>query len=214
MTPAATSLSHPRHNGAPVDRPLNVRERLFVDEYLIDLNGARAAGRAGYSWSRQAGFRLLRRPNVVAAIERGMTARAERVGITVDRVLQEVAWMAFARLDSVANWGVRADGKAFVEVKPPQDLSPMQAAVIAEVKVTAGGMGVRMHNKVDALTLLMRHMGMLKDRVDLSVADETQDTVQSILTGILGAVPADLRAQLRPYLMPQPGEGAAGAAGA
>ncbi|MDU7531428.1 MAG: terminase small subunit, partial [Klebsiella sp.] len=45
---------------------LTKKQRLFVDEYLIDLNATQAAIRAGYSTRRatEIGYQLLQRPEV------------------------------------------------------------------------------------------------------------------------------------------------------
>ena len=46
------SKKHRRHGFPPdltAETPLSKRARVFVDEYLVDLNGTRAAIRAGYS---------------------------------------------------------------------------------------------------------------------------------------------------------------------
>ena len=64
---------------------LNERERLFVREYLVDLNGKAAAIRAGYAPKGAAarGSKLLKRPAVAKAVETAMAARARALDITV-----------------------------------------------------------------------------------------------------------------------------------
>lgn len=78
------------------DAPLNDQQKVFVDEYLIDLNATQAAIRAGYSAKTAAsiGFENLRKPKIQAAISEAQSRRAIRTGITADRVLQEVARLA------------------------------------------------------------------------------------------------------------------------
>lgn len=72
---------------------MNARKRRFVDEYLIDLNAAQAAIRAGYSvkTARSLGQRLLTDVDIAAAIAAAIAERAERTKITQDCVLQELA---------------------------------------------------------------------------------------------------------------------------
>ena len=76
---------------------LNPRHARFAQEYLIDLNGAQAAIRAGFSkrTARSAAARLLTNADIRAAIDEAKLARAERTKITVDNVLQELARVAF-----------------------------------------------------------------------------------------------------------------------
>lgn len=74
------------------------REDVFVQEYLVDLNGAKAAIRAGFSprSARQTASELLAKPEVQAKLQAAMDARAERTGITADQVLKKLWDMANA----------------------------------------------------------------------------------------------------------------------
>ena len=76
------------------------RQQRFVDEYLVDLNATQAAIRASYSRrsAREIGRRLLTNVDIGAAIAAAQAARAERTGITADRVLQELEHIAFSRV--------------------------------------------------------------------------------------------------------------------
>ena len=81
---------------------LTPKQRLFVDEYLVDLNITKAAIRAGYS-ERSAsvvGHETLGKPKVAEAIAAALTARARRTEITADNVLKGFASIAFPETDS------------------------------------------------------------------------------------------------------------------
>src|SRR5690348_12161649 len=96
-----------RHMGAPSyvrgsseDCPmtkdaLSPRQRRFVEEYLVDLNATKAAIRAGYSerTARQMAAENLSKPDIQAAIAEAQDARAQRVQISADRVIQELVAM-------------------------------------------------------------------------------------------------------------------------
>ncbi|MGF3026525.1 terminase small subunit [Methylobacterium aquaticum] len=71
---------------------LTDKQRRFVEEYLVDLNATQAAIRAGYSEDTAAaiGYENLRKPEIAAAVEQAQAIRAERTGITADRVLVEL----------------------------------------------------------------------------------------------------------------------------
>ena len=73
------------------------KQKRFVEEYLIDLNATQAAIRAGYSpdSARDIGCENLTKPNIKAAIDRAMAERSRRTGINQDRVIQEIAKLAF-----------------------------------------------------------------------------------------------------------------------
>lgn len=73
------------------------KEVAFVREYLIDLNATQAAIRAGYS-AKSANVQaneIMQKARVKAALESAMAARAEKTGLTAERVLQEIQTMAF-----------------------------------------------------------------------------------------------------------------------
>lgn len=149
---------------------LTPKQDRFVQEYLIDLNATQAAIRAGYS-ARTAewqGPQLLGKPHVAKAIQASMRRREARTEITQDRVLKEVARLAFLDIRKAFD----ADGN----LKPLHELDDDTAAAIAGMDVTEmkgmdGSLSVlkkvKLSDKKGALELLMRHMGMLNDKVKL-----------------------------------------------
>lgn len=77
---------------------LNDRQERFVDEYLVDLNATAAAKRAGYSekTARSQGQRLLTNVDIQAAIQKRQARLRGKLEITQERVLEELAAIAFA----------------------------------------------------------------------------------------------------------------------
>lgn len=84
---------------------ISAKQELFVDEYLIDLNATQAAIRAGYSpkTAEQQGSRLLSNVKVKGRVAEKMAERSKRCGINQDRVLQELARIAFVNPADVIN---------------------------------------------------------------------------------------------------------------
>jgi phage terminase small subunit len=110
---------------------LNARQQLFVAEYLKDLNATQAAIRAGYSekTARQIGARLLTNVVIAEAIATKAQKKIDRIEITSDRVLNELAMMGFANmLDYISV----QNGDAFVDLS---QLTREQAAAIQEITV-------------------------------------------------------------------------------
>ena len=151
---------------------LTARQHRFVEEYLIDLNAKQAAVRAGYTarGARTTGPRLLKNPEIGAAIAKAQAERGRRTGITADRVLQELAWLGFANmLDYVT---VQPDGTAYVDLAT---LDRTQAAAIQEVVVDEYKEGrgaaardvkrvrVKLADKRGALDLLGKHLGLFRE---------------------------------------------------
>ena len=79
---------------------LTPKQARFVQEYLIDLNAAQAAIRAGYSakTARVIGHEILSKPDIAAAIKKAMAERAERTRLTGDMVVDELRKIGFANM--------------------------------------------------------------------------------------------------------------------
>lgn len=73
---------------------MNLRQKVFVKEYLLDFNATRAATAAGYSKksARFIGNENLTKPYIQKAIQNSHETRLERLGISSDRVLRELAF--------------------------------------------------------------------------------------------------------------------------
>src|SRR5690606_4977902 len=154
---------------------LTAKQRRFVEEYLIDLNATQAAIRAGYSkkTAGQIGDENLKKPQIAAAVQAAQAERSKRTQITQDRVLQELARIAFFDIRKLYS----DDGS----MKAPHELDDDAAAALSGVDVTEEFQGrgedreqvgftkkAKIFDKGTALTLAMRHLGMLKDKVEHS----------------------------------------------
>lgn len=145
------------------------KQSAFVREYLIDLNAAQAAVRAGYkaSTAKEQGHRLLTNVHISAQIQRAMEERAIRTGITAERVVREVAKLAFLDIAGAFD----AEGGLL----PLKDMDPDVRAALASLEIaeisSPEGIAIgrvkkiKLADKVAALTLLMRHLGMLNDKL-------------------------------------------------
>ena len=77
---------------------LNDKQRLFVHEYLVDLNGKQAAIRAGYAPKNAeiTASKLLRLVKVKKVIDAEIEKQTKKIDITAEKVLQEIATIAMA----------------------------------------------------------------------------------------------------------------------
>lgn len=68
---------------------LTLKQKLFIKEYLIDLNATQAAIRAGYSekTAYSQGQRMLKKVEVKEAIDKSLTKRSDKLDLSAEYVL-------------------------------------------------------------------------------------------------------------------------------
>ena len=79
-------------------RELTGKQQNFVNEYLIDLNATAAAKRAGYSVksAHDIGWENLKKPEIAAAIAKRRQRMIEKLEITQEMIVQELAKIGFS----------------------------------------------------------------------------------------------------------------------
>lgn len=77
---------------ADEDKPLTPKQKVFKDEYLLDLNGTQAAIRAGYSKrsAKEIASELLTKPNIKKAIQAAAENRSKKTGLNAEWVLERL----------------------------------------------------------------------------------------------------------------------------
>lgn len=168
---------------------LNPKQLRFVDEYLVDLNATGAATRAGYSakTAYQQGHELLKHPEIIAKLNERMRARAKRTEITQDRVLQEIARLAFFDLRKLYD----NQGAPLAMTQLDDDT----AAAVAGLEISTADDGAwtvrkyKLADKLRALQQCMDHLGMGKQRIELSghlqVSQLSDDEITAQLAELL-----------------------------
>ena len=163
--PPRAPLRAPRPS-RKADRRLTRKQKMFVDEYLVDMNARAAARRAGYRpiSARANGHRLLQLASVAAEIEARLAERRARVNVTAERVIAELARIAFADVSRIMTWSSED-----ATLRPPEQISPDDRAAIAEVAVVKRKNGdvaarVVLHDKERALEALCRFLGLFGPR--------------------------------------------------
>lgn len=147
---------------------LTKKQKRFVEEYLIDLNATQAAIRAGYSpdAAQQIGSENLSKPVIKNAIDKAIAERSRRTGINQDRVIHEIAKLAFLNPIDVINMDDgtikgetnRDDTACIASVKVKT--IPARDGVITEREI-------KTYDKLKALELLGKHIGMFTDKVEV-----------------------------------------------
>lgn len=146
----------------------------FVDEYIIDFNALESYIRAGYKCTRKSAlanaYRLLTREDVQEAIREKQLERSRRTEITSDRVLVEIARLAFndprkafdkyGSLLPIKDWPDEvAAAISSIKVK---EIADQDGNVIGELKE------VKFWDKGKQIELAGKHLGMFTDKVQHS----------------------------------------------
>lgn len=169
---------------------LTDKQKLFADEYLIDLNATRAykevyKGCKKDETANVNGSKLLRNTKVESYVQERMKEREKRTEITQDFVLKELFAIAstkgsdFAKVveKSYMQPVLNAEGTIIgekevlykaVEMELTDDLPEDKKKAISGIKQGKNGIEVSSCDKVRALELLGRHLGMFKDKVEVS----------------------------------------------
>ena len=150
----------------------NRRHECFVQEYLLDLNQTQAYLRAGYKVkdAETAGTmasRLMANAKVRARVEELMAERSRRTGVNADRVVRELARLAFVNAPDVID---------IASATIREDATKEDTAAIQSVKVkTVNGeefdsieREIKLTDKVKALELLGKHLGMFTDKLQVA----------------------------------------------
>lgn len=157
-TPTAGGRKKPKH--------LNDKQRLFVRYYCEDLNATNAAKKAGYPGAGT-GSRLIKNTEVREAIRRQIARRARETEINAERVLCELAMVAFADPGEMFN----EDGTLMHLTDMPPEVRKMVSSLDVETRETKDGTTVtfakvRFWNKLEALNMIGKHLGILGSQVE------------------------------------------------
>ena len=172
---------------------MTAKQQRFCDEYLIDLNATQAAIRAGYSekTARKIGQENLTKPDIQEYIQKRKADRVERTEVTQDMVLRELALIAFSNAADYAKVIEKeltqeiegseipvldAEGKpvTYKTVEPilTDDLTEDQKKALAVIKKGRDGFEIKPYDKLRALEMLGRHLGMWDKKSEKDIEEQ------------------------------------------
>lgn len=145
----------------------------------MDLNATAAAKRAGYSEKTacEQGSRLLANVKVQEEIQKRQVKLQSKLEITQERVLSELASIAFANGSDFAT--INANG--LINIKATSQVPKEKLPAIAGIKYSANGLGVeiKLHDKVRALEMLGRHLGLFENHG--ATADPEENNIFEVI---------------------------------
>ena len=204
-----------KQNDAKVNqkvKKLTAKQKMFIDEYLIDLNATRAY-KAAYPKcktersARTNGSRLLTNANIQEEITKQQQKIQERTQITQDMIVQELAKIAFSNATDYVKvvtrptirriWDKEEEKYVYEEgdvyeqdiiLKDTKDLTDDQKAAISSIKNTKHGIAIEQCNKVEALHLLGQHLGMFKNNQPVIVNNNVPNPYNNLTVEELKAL--------------------------
>jgi phage terminase small subunit len=131
---------------------LTPKQERFIQEYLIDLNASQAALRAGYR-NGGSGSQLIRKDHVSRAVEAAKEARANRMKVTADYVLENLKTVVERCLqhEPVEKWNP--------ERRKREHVTDTSGNPLYQFDSTGANR---------ALELIGRHLGLFKDKIEHS----------------------------------------------
>lgn len=151
----------------------NPKWERFCQEYIIDCCGKDAFVRTGNKgkYPERRAYILLQDPRVKARVAELQAKVAEKLEITAERVLAELAKLGFSNIGDYLTFG--DDG---IKLEESSEMAKEVLAAVAEVSETktqhGGSMRFKLHDKVNSLKLLGQHLKLFIERVEVDV-DET-----------------------------------------
>ena len=130
-------------------------------------------------------YKLAQTSEIITSLKELQGKQAERVGITADMIIKELAKVAFsdgtdfAKVVEKTGKRTKIDEEGLteleeftyktVDVENTENLSKDKRAAIASIKETKFGIAVETYDKIKALELLGKHLGVFTDKVDMNV---------------------------------------------
>jgi phage terminase small subunit len=180
----------------PQDPQAQRRREVFVAEYLVDLNGKRAAIEAGFSENGAAtkACNLLKEPWVAEQVRQGLEDRKKLCMMEAGAVLHEMMTLGFSNMKDFIR--VQEDGSAYVDLSA---LTEEQGRCIREVESETymDGKGeaarevkkvkLKLHDKTAPLRDLAKMLGKLIERTEVS--GPGGGAIQVVFTDDPGEIP-------------------------
>jgi phage terminase small subunit len=136
--------------------PLTDKQRRFVEEYVTDWNGTAAAIRSGYSpkSAERIANELFKKSQVKNSLAQRKAALSKKCNITAERVLNELALLAFYDQGDV--------------LLPDGTINPEYSKCIKKISISKKGTTYEFYDKQKSLELLGKHLNLFTENINIS----------------------------------------------
>jgi phage terminase small subunit len=140
------------------------RWEIFAQNAAKGMSLTAAYGAAGYRRSGSNAWRLSKNERVLARITELKALAAGEAGITIQRVIDEVAKVAFANIADYLEFTKSGDPQIKLASVTREQMAAVQKLVVDIVEVTSASVMVKrvhlkLHSKLDALEKLGKYLG-------------------------------------------------------
>lgn len=162
-------------------KKISDKEEKFIEKYVETLNGSEsylyAYPKTKPSAAKTSGSRMLSREHVKVEIEKRVAKRTAKNEITADRILQELAKIAFSNVGDLFDPKTNA-------MKNIGDVDSATLSAVSGISIEENGYGkrkegttkkVRMYDKIRALEKLGHYVGLFKEK-----SESTEDVVKAL----------------------------------
>jgi phage terminase small subunit len=195
----------------------NSKHERFAQEIAKGSSASAAYVIAGYAKNDSNAARLNGNEQVRSRVEELLKAGAEKAGVTIQRVVEELAKIGFSDIRKIVEWSGSevadeqdgADGEGgepklivraanIVKLISSDVVDNDTAAAISEISQTReGALKVKLHDKLSALEKLGKHLGMFKEQHEHSGPGGGPIPVDNGFTELVGALEGVARARAR-----------------
>lgn len=176
---------------------MSPKEQAFVREYLLCLNGAEAARRAGYApkTADRTAYKLLRKTEVAAAVAAGQVKAEAAAEKTLDDVVRELSRIAFTGMSKFLT--ITPDGDPMVDLSncTPADLDLLAEATLEDFKEGRGEdardvrrIKIKPMDRMNALITLGKHLG-LKNKAEEAQTNNLANALREFANRNASAAP-------------------------
>ena len=163
-----TKMMYSKAKGSKMDpNLLTDKETLFIKEYLVDMNQAAAARRVGFKNPSTSAGKLMKLPRVQKAILSQINHRAEKLEITSEKVLQELAYSVFRDpldlCDPKTGQLIVNDMRQIPKrMRSCMEGIEVEAFTNPETGEIRQKMKIKLTSKMAAMELAMKHLGLIE----------------------------------------------------
>lgn len=172
-------------------KELTEKQKRFAEEYLLDFNGARAAREAGYNKNvaDRIAYQNLRKLEIQKYICELQEKKKEKFELSEEKIIDELSAIAFSRITDYASihkgFSMSGNIVTVLDFKNTEGLNERQIAAIGELSQTdKGNIKMKLADKLKALELLGKQIGMFKDNVkvdgDVKLSDEDKALLERV----------------------------------